>query len=255
MAKRPQEGDYDERFVAKSKPVRNVEKRSRAGPSTTPSSTVSSGPRKFGSKDREMRFEANTGQLAVENSQEDLIKGDTVTNSQVRHLSTRSKTSTGSPMTRKPSQTKNFKACRVYLVPVTKSLDTDIGLEARKECNILSATSISFREKVDERLRVALNRPPDDKMEGVDKNSLIRRMFMTSSMHARHPKYRSKTNCTEIVRCDSNIDSRTRFGDLGSVKIKLGYFEMGEAVPGRRPGGDQGRFMYSLTLYCVLENA
>ena len=39
---------------------------------------------------------------------------------------------------------------------------------------------------------------------------------------ALHTKYRSETNCTEIDRCDSNIDPRTRIGDLGSVGIKLG---------------------------------
>ena len=34
MAKRPQEGDYDERVVAKSNPVRHLVSRSRAGSST-----------------------------------------------------------------------------------------------------------------------------------------------------------------------------------------------------------------------------
>ena len=60
MAKRQQEGDYDERVVATSKPVRNLVSRSCAGPSTKPSSTVSSCLGKFGSKDHEMGCETRT---------------------------------------------------------------------------------------------------------------------------------------------------------------------------------------------------
>ena len=74
MAKRQQEGDYDERVVAKSKPVRNLVSRSCAGPSTTPSSTVSSNPEKFRSKDHEMRFETRTGKPSSKDPQENLIK-------------------------------------------------------------------------------------------------------------------------------------------------------------------------------------
>ena len=72
-------------------------------------------------------------------------------------------------MTWTPSQTKNFKACPGYLVPIIKSLDTDIELEAKEECYILSVSSISFKGKVDERLRVILNRPPGDKREEMTK--------------------------------------------------------------------------------------
>ena len=72
MAKGSQEGDYDERVVAISKPVRNLVSRSCAGPSTTPTSTVSSSPVKFGSKDHEMRFEVRTGQPVANDSQKRL---------------------------------------------------------------------------------------------------------------------------------------------------------------------------------------
>ena len=50
---------------------------------------------------------------------------------------------------------------------------TDTDLEAKEECNVLSATSISFRERVSERLRAILGRPPGDEMEGIDKHSLL----------------------------------------------------------------------------------
>ena len=173
MAKR-QEGDYDERVVAKSKPIRNWISRSCAGPSTTPSSTVSSSPVTFGSKDHEMRFETGTGKPSSNIQQEGVKKRDRVTNSQERHEEPRSRATTVSPMTRKPSQTEDLTACTGYPVPTIKSWDAGRGLETEEECDILCARSIPFKEQVDERLRFFLNRPPDDKIEGIDKNSLIR---------------------------------------------------------------------------------
>ena len=153
-------------------------------PSTTPSSTVSSTRVKFGSKDYEMRFETRTGKPSSSNQQESLIKRDRVTNSQERHEEARSRATTGSPMTRKPSQTEDLTACMGYPVPTTKSWHAGSGLETKEECGILSARSISFIEKVDERLRIVLNCPPGEEMKGIDENSLVWRIFMTSFMHA-----------------------------------------------------------------------
>ena len=59
MAKRPQEGDCEERVAAKSKPVRNLVSRSRAGISTVPS-TASASLGNFEPKGHEVRFEAHT---------------------------------------------------------------------------------------------------------------------------------------------------------------------------------------------------
>ena len=47
------------------------------------------------------------------------------------------------------------------------------GLETKEECNVLSARSISFKEKVDERLRAMLNCHPGKEMKESDKHSLI----------------------------------------------------------------------------------
>ena len=47
---------------------------------------------------------------------------------------------------------KNSKAYTGHTV--IKKWVTDIDLEAKEECNILSATSISFREKVNDRLQL-----------------------------------------------------------------------------------------------------
>ena len=74
-------------------------------------------------------------------------------------------------MTQKPSQTEDLTACTVY--PTTKSWDAGSGLETKEECDILSARSISFKEKVYERLRIILNFLPDDVKEGIDKHSVI----------------------------------------------------------------------------------
>ena len=95
MAKRPQEGDYEERVVAKSKPVRNFVPRSRAGTSTVPSSTASSSRGNFGPKDHEVSFEARTVRLVAQNAQKDITKSDTMEDSQVTHSDVSSMASTG----------------------------------------------------------------------------------------------------------------------------------------------------------------
>ena len=71
------------------------------------------------------------------------------------------------------------------------------------------------QRKVNGRSRAILSRPPGDEMEESDKHILIRgihdfldvciylswkRLLRESAL--RH-KYRSETNCAEIVRCDS----------------------------------------------------
>ena len=98
MAKRPQKGDYEERVVAKTKPVRNLVSRSRAGISTVPSSMASSSPGIFGPEDREVTLKASVGQPVVQNQEKDFTKGDTMTVSQVWHSDASSMASTGAPV-------------------------------------------------------------------------------------------------------------------------------------------------------------
>ena len=43
----------------------------------------------------------------------------------------------------------------------------------------------------------------------------------------------------EIVRCDSEIDSRAKFGNVGSVRMKWANFNMGKAVLGERRRSNQ----------------
>ena len=57
------------RIVDKSKPVRNLVSRSRAGISTVPSSTASSSPGIFGLEDREVSFKASMEQPVVQHQE------------------------------------------------------------------------------------------------------------------------------------------------------------------------------------------
>ena len=49
----------------------------------------------------------------------------------------------------------------------------DVDLETSREYNLLSAESVSFKERVNTRLRIMLNRLPRDKMNDIDKHCLI----------------------------------------------------------------------------------
>ena len=87
------------RIVDKSKPVRNLVSRSRAGISTVPSSTASSSPGIFGLEDREVSFKASMEQPVVQHSKKkDLTKGDTMTYSQVWHSDPSSMAGMGAPV-------------------------------------------------------------------------------------------------------------------------------------------------------------
>ena len=133
MAKRQQEGNYDEWVVSNSKPVRNFVSRSCAGPSTTPFSTVSSRLGIFGSEDHEMRWESRAENPAHIIKKESFIERDQVTNSQERHQDIRSRATTRSRMTREPSQTtENPTTCTGRFVPIIEIWDAGNVLETKK---------------------------------------------------------------------------------------------------------------------------
>ena len=56
---------------------------------------------------------------------------------------------------------------------VVQNSVTDIDLETAEEYNILSAAPLSFRERVNTRLRTIPYRLPRDEVEGIDKHSRI----------------------------------------------------------------------------------
>ena len=263
MAKRHQEGDYDERVVAKSKPVRNLVSRSCAVPSTMPSSTVSSSPVKVRSEDHEMRFETRTAKPGSANQRESLIERDRVTNSQEMNEDSRSRATTLSPMTREPSQTtENPTICRGRPVPTIKKLGCWqwLGDERRMQYSFCPLNLIQKKSEWEVANCTVLSSRQRDERKWQEFSYLVN---IDDFIHAcsdpsweelfrefaRHTKLRSKTNCTETVRCDSNTDPRTRFGDLGSVRVKLDWLEIGEVAPGTRQGGHPAHEGKSL---CIL---
>ena len=68
--------------------------------------------------------------------------------------------------------------------PVTQSSAIEVDLETSRGSNLLSAEFVSFKEKVNARLWVMLNRPPSVKMDDIDEHYLIWGKFMSSSMNA-----------------------------------------------------------------------
>ena len=107
MAKRPQEGDYEERVVAKSKSVRKLVSISHAGFSTVPSSTASSSPEDVGLEDHEVIVTACTGQPVSQNQESDPTKVDTMMNSQVWQTDASSMGSTEAPVAWSSDKKKN----------------------------------------------------------------------------------------------------------------------------------------------------
>ena len=98
VTKRPQEGDYEERVVAKSKAVRNLVSIRRTGSSTVPSSTTSSSLMNIVPKHHEVRFKESTEKPMEQSKQRNITKRDAVEDSQVRYEDANSMASTGAPV-------------------------------------------------------------------------------------------------------------------------------------------------------------
>ena len=88
------------------------------------------------------------------------------------------------------------------------------------------------------------------------------RLLLTSSMHAAFffgkdysenlcsvRNTEKKPNVQMLFDVTQKIHSRTKIGDIGSVRIELGNFNMGEAGPDGRRRGDQAHEGESL---CIL---
>ena len=141
-----------------------------------------------------MRFEESAEQPEAQYTKEDLTKGDELKeHSQVRYEDENSMSSAGAPAKWGSDPTLNYQ--RGAGKPVTESAGkprirrsktstTEFGLITTTRGNILSAESISFRNKVDERVRAILNRSSGNELGEVERHSLIWGLFMTSSMQA-----------------------------------------------------------------------
>ena len=139
----------------------------------------------FRPKDHEMRLEAHTVQSVVQNllkePRQEWDDDEFMTNFQVRHLDARSMVSTGSLVAWDSNQKKSQASSGQ---PAMKNWSLTSIWRRKKNAIFFFATSISFRKRVSELWRAILNRLPVDEMEGIDKHSLIWRMFMSSSTHA-----------------------------------------------------------------------
>ena len=65
-----------------------------------------------------------------------------------------------------------------------KVIDIDKDSDTAAESDLLSLRTLSFRSRVNNRLRKMLNRSSEDKMKDIDKRSLIWSMFMSSTLEA-----------------------------------------------------------------------
>ena len=104
--------------------------------------------------------------------------------SQVRYEDENSMSSAGAPAKWGSDQTLNSeRGAGKPVIRRSKTSTTEFGLITTTRGNILSAESISFRNKVDERVRAILNRSSGNELGEVERHSLIW-VFMTSSMQA-----------------------------------------------------------------------
>ena len=164
------EGDY----VAKSKPVRHLVSIRHSRSSTAPSTTSSWSPVNFVSKDHEVKFEESAEQPAAQYTKEDLTKGDELKeHSQVRYEDENSMSSAGAPAKWGSDQTLNSeRGAGKPVIRRSKTSTTEFGLITTTRGNILSAESISFRNKVDERVRAILNRSSGNELGEVERHHL-----------------------------------------------------------------------------------
>ena len=111
------------------------------------------------------------------------------------------------------------------------------GFCHRRRCGDIKRTQYFFcwinfiQRKSEQEFMDDVKSSTRDNMDDIDTHSLTWRIFMTSSKRAvifldrdyfaksaRHHKYRWEVNCKEIVRCDTETDSRTNTGNLRSVR-------------------------------------
>ena len=138
------------------------------------------------------------------------------------------------PRHRNRAKLKISQLVRVILYLLLKFGMLAVAWRRNKNAIFFLPCSISFKEKVDEMLRIILNRPPGDKMEGFDKNALVWGIFMPSSLPAANFLEKDYSENLLSIRntgqkptvrilfdVTQKIHPRTRIGDLGSVTIEL----------------------------------
>ena len=110
MSRRTQEENGEERIAAKSKPVRSLVSRRRAGSSIVPISTTSASLVSFRSESHELDLIASTGRPVAPCQKSESNEGDKMWNSQEWQTDARSMASTGEPVAWDSNQMQDSKA-------------------------------------------------------------------------------------------------------------------------------------------------
>ena len=178
MSKRMYQEKREERIVAKSKPTLNLVSQAVASSSTAPSSSASNRPGILKASSQSFSLIASVGRLAAEESNyndaassSQVWQSDAKTNDSARRLA-----STGT------NQNLGFQD-REWRLAAKNSDIIDDDTEWPNNYSIFRAY-VPHLEKVYSNLRQKLGRKPGDKMEYLDVNSLIWRMFMSVTLNA-----------------------------------------------------------------------
>ena len=169
--KRTQARTREERSVAESEPMMNLVSKIVPGSSTAPSSSASSSPGELKATSHCVGLLASTGRLVAEDSNEN----DAASKSQVWQTGAKLNASVERPAAVETDQNLNLLACTGRPVAWDSKI-ANIDLEWPHEYEI-SADSVLHMEKVYSKLWQRMGRKPGDRMDDLDKNSLIWRMF------------------------------------------------------------------------------
>ena len=173
MSKRTQEDAGEERVTAKSKPMTNLVSRYSVRDPNVLASTASESPVKTKSESQKVPLSSLNVQqtstvrpvMLASSSNFSEWNNDDKWSSQMRKSGEMSKSSTGKPVSNE-------------LV-----IDVDMDSDTAAESN-LSLKSLSFLNRMNDRLRKMLDRSPKDAMQDIDKRSTIWWMFMSSTVEA-----------------------------------------------------------------------
>ena len=173
MSKRTQEDAGEERVTAKSKPMMNLVSRCHVREPNVLASTASESPGKTKSESQNVPLSSLNVQqtstwrplLGASSSNYSEWNNDDKWSSQVRKSDEMSNTSSGRPVNDK--------------LVIDDDMDSDTAAKSN-----LSLKSLSFLNRVNDRLRKMLGHSPEDAPQDIDKRSLIWGMFMSSTLEA-----------------------------------------------------------------------
>ena len=207
MSKRTQEDASEERVTAKSKPMMNLVSRHRVRDPNVLASTASESPVKTKSESQNV--------LVSSLNEQHTITGRPVMLASSLNSSERNNDNKWSSQVWKSGEM--LGAGTGKLVSNEFVIDDDMDSDTAKESN-LSLRSRSFLNRVIDRLRKMLDRSPEDAMQDIDKRSMIRGMFMSSTLEA--SVFMGK-NYSEILHSIKNTGKDLTFKQMFDISEKL----------------------------------